>query len=230
MSIAKNIATIQNEISKLGVSLVAVSKTKSNEEIMEAYETGQRVFGENLVQELVAKQESLPKDIEWHLLGHLQTNKVKYIASFISLIHSVDSFKILKEINKQAKKHNRVIDCLLQVFIANEDTKFGLEHVELIELLNDEEIKQLQNIRIRGLMGIATNTDNPKVIKEEYYELKTLFDGIKLSYFRKESYFDTLSMAMSSDYKIAIEQGSNMIRLGSTIFGKRVIKHYKNTD
>lgn len=230
MSIAKNIATIQNEISKLGVSLVAVSKTKSNEEIMEAYETGQRVFGENLVQELVAKQESLPKDIEWHLLGHLQTNKVKYIASFISLIHSVDSFKILKEINKQAKKHNRVIDCLLQVFIANEDTKFGLEHVELIELLNDEEIKQLQNIRIRGLMGIATNTDNPKVIKEEYYELKTLFDGIKLSYFRKESYFDTLSMGMSSDYKIAIEQGSNMIRLGSTIFGKRVIKHYKNTD
>lgn len=230
MSIAKNIATIQNEISKLGVSLVAVSKTKSNEEIMEAYKTGQRVFGENLVQELVAKQESLPTDIEWHLLGHLQTNKVKYIAPFISLIHSVDSFKILKEINKQAKKHNRVIDCLLQVFIANEDTKFGLEHVELIELLNDEEIKQLQNIRIRGLMGIATNTDNPKVIKEEYYELKTLFDGIKLSYFRKESYFDTLSMGMSSDYKIAIEQGSNMIRLGSTIFGKRVIKHYKNTD
>lgn len=222
MSIAKNIASIQNEISSLGVRLVAVSKTKSVDEIMEAYETGQRVFGENIVQELIEKQELLPKDIQWHQLGHLQTNKVKYIAPFISLIHSVDSLKILKEINKHAQRQDRVIDCLLQVYIASEDSKFGLEHVELIELLSSEDFRQMQHIRIRGLMGIATNTENIKLIKEEYYELKTLFEGVKVSYFRNEDYFDTLSMGMSSDYKIAIEQGSNMIRLGSTIFGKRV--------
>lgn len=221
MSIAKNIASIQNEISSLGVRLVAVSKTKSVDEIMEAYETGQRVFGENIVQELIEKQELLPKDIQWHQLGHLQTNKVKYIAPFISLIHSVDSLKILKEINKHAQRQDRVIDCLLQVYIASEDSKFGLEHVELIELLSSEDFRQMQHIRIRGLMGIATNTENIKLIKEEYYELKTLFEGVKVSYFRNEDYFDTLSMGMSSDYKIAIEQGSNMIRLGSTIFGKR---------
>lgn len=221
MSIAKNIASIKQEISTLGVKLVAVSKTKSVEEIMEAYNTGQRVFGENIVQELSEKQESLPKDIEWHQLGHLQTNKVKYIAPFISMIHSVDSLKVLKEINKQAQRQERVIDCLLQVYIASEESKFGLEHVELIELLSSDDFKELQHVRIRGLMGIATNTENTKLIKEEYYELKTLFDGVKVSYFRNEDYFDTLSMGMSSDYKIAIEQGSNLIRLGSTIFGKR---------
>lgn len=203
------------------MKLVAVSKTKSVEEIMEAYNTGQRVFGENIVQELSEKQESLPKDIEWHQLGHLQTNKVKYIAPFISMIHSVDSLKVLKEINKQAQRQERVIDCLLQVYIASEESKFGLEHVELIELLSSDDFKELQHVRIRGLMGIATNTENTKLIKEEYYELKTLFDGVKVSYFRNEDYFDTLSMGMSSDYKIAIEQGSNLIRLGSTIFGKR---------
>lgn len=227
MSITKNIEEIQNELKPIGVTLVAVSKTKPIEDIQKAYDAGQRIFGENLVQDMVEKYEQLPKDIQWHLIGHLQTNKVKYITPFISLIESVDSIKLLKEINKHALKHNRVIDCLLQVYIADEDTKFGLDHVELIELLESQEFAELKNIRIRGLMGIATNTDNEKVIKEEFYELKMLFDGIKVSYFRREDSFDTLSMGMSSDYKIAIEQGSNMIRLGSSLFGKRVIKHFK---
>lgn len=227
MSITTNIEEIQNELKPIGVTLVAISKTKPLEDIQEAYDAGQRIFGENLVQDMVDKYEQLPKDIQWHMVGHLQTNKVKYIAPFIAMIESVDSLKVLKEINKQAAKNSRVIDCLLQIFIADEDTKFGLDHVELIELLESEEFTTLENIRIRGLMGIATNTDNEKVIKEEFYELKMLFDGIKVSYFRKEDSFDTLSMGMSSDYKIAIEQGSNMIRLGSTLFGKRVIKHFK---
>ena len=227
MSITANIEEIQNELKPVGVTLVAISKTKPIEDIQEAYNAGQRIFGENMVQEMVEKYEVLPKDIEWHLVGHLQTNKVKYIAPFISMIESVDSIKLLKEINKHAVKNNRIIDCLLQIYIADEDTKFGLDHVELIELLESQEFAELENIRIRGLMGIATNTDNEKIIKEEFYELKMLFDGIKVSYFRKEDSFDTLSMGMSSDYKLAIEQGSNMIRLGSTLFGKRVIKHFK---
>lgn len=227
MSITTNIEEIQNELKPVGVTLVAISKTKPIEDIQEAYNAGQRIFGENMVQEMVEKYEVLPKDIEWHLVGHLQTNKVKYIAPFISMIESVDSIKLLKEINKHAVKNNRIIDCLLQIYIADEDTKFGLDHVELIELLESQEFAELENIRIRGLMGIATNTDNDKIIKEEFYELKMLFDGIKVSYFRKEDSFDTLSMGMSSDYKLAIEQGSNMIRLGSTLFGKRVIKHFK---
>lgn len=227
MSIAANIEEFQKELSPLGVTLVAVSKTKSVEEIQEAYDAGQRIFGENLVQELVEKYEKLPKDIQWHLIGHLQTNKVKYIAPFINMIESVDSLRLLKEINKHALKHDRIIDCLLQVYIASESTKFGLDHVELIELLESEEFASLKNVRIRGLMGIATNTENEKEIKEEFYELKTLFDGIKVSYFRNEETFDTLSMGMSSDYKIAIEQGSNLVRLGSVLFGKRIIKHYK---
>ena len=229
MSITSNITEIQNELQPIGVSLIAISKTKPVEEIMEAYAAGQRAFGENQVQELLAKYEEMPKDIEWHLVGHLQTNKVKYIAPFIHMIHSVDSLKVLMEINKHAIKANRVIDCLLQVFIADEDTKFGLDHAELIELLRSEEFEGLKNVRIRGLMGIASNTENERIVKEEFYELKMLFDGIKATYFRKESSFDTLSMGMSSDYKLAIEQGSNMVRLGSTIFGKRIIKHYKNT-
>ncbi|MGJ1203424.1 YggS family pyridoxal phosphate-dependent enzyme [Sphingobacterium lactis] len=227
MSIASNISALQQELQPIGVELVAISKTKPNTDILEAYSAGQRVFGENQVQELVAKYEELPKDIQWHLVGHLQTNKVKYIASFITLIHSVDSLKVLQEINKQALKHDRTIDCLLQIFIADEDTKFGLDHAEVIELLRSEEFAALKNIRIRGLMGIASNTENQKIVKEEFYELKMLFDGIKTTYFRKEDSFNILSMGMSSDYQLAIEQGSNMVRLGSTIFGKRVIKHYK---
>ena len=230
MSIATNIESLQIDFKPINVKLVAVSKTKPIEDIQQAYDAGQRVFGENMVQELVEKQELLPKDIEWHLIGHLQTNKIKYIAPFISMIQSVDTLKLLKEINKHAAKNNRIIDCLLQIHIADEDSKFGLDHAELIDLLRDEELATLKNIRIRGLMGIATNTDNQKNINEEFYELKMLFDGIKVSFFRKEDSFDTLSMGMSSDYQLAIENGSNMVRLGSTIFGKRVIKHYKLKD
>ncbi|WP_257667847.1 YggS family pyridoxal phosphate-dependent enzyme [Parapedobacter tibetensis] len=221
MRIANNIKAIEEELSRLAVKLIAVSKTKPQSDIMEAYHAGHRAFGENIVQELVGKHEALPKDIEWHLVGHLQSNKVKYIAPFIGLIHSVDSLKLLSEINKQAVKHARIIDCLLQIHIASEDTKFGLDHAELIELLRSEQIGELKNIRIRGLMGIATNTPSEKIVKEEFYELKSLFDGIKQSFFRDTPYFDTLSMGMSADYKIAIEQGSTMVRLGSTIFGER---------
>jgi len=228
MSIADNIKSLKKETAPLNVTLIAVSKTKPNEDVMEAYNAGQRIFGENMVQELVEKQEQLPKDIEWHLIGHLQSNKVKYIAPFISMIQSVDSLKLLQEIEKHAAKNNRVIDCLLQVYIADEDTKFGLGFDEVIELLRSDEFATLKHIRIRGLMGLATNTDNEKQIKEEFYELRMFFDGLKQSFFRKESSFDTLSMGMSSDYKIAIEQGSTMVRLGSTVFGQRVIKHWKN--
>ncbi len=228
MSIADNITSLKKETDPINVKLIAVSKTKTATDIQQAYDVGQRLFGENTVQELVDKQEHLPKDIQWHLIGHLQSNKVKYIAPFISLIQSVDSLKLLQEINKQAEKNNRIIDCLLQIYIADEDTKFGLGFDEAIELLRSNEYTALKNIRICGLMGIATNTDNEKQIKEEYYELKMFFDGIKASFFRKEPSFSVLSMGMSGDYKLAIEQGSNMIRVGSTIFGGRVIKHWKN--
>jgi len=228
MSIADNIRTLKKETIPINVKLVAVSKTKPIPEVQEAYDAGQRVFGENMVQELIEKYEQLPKDIQWHLIGHLQTNKVKYIAPFISMIESVDSLKLLQEINKHAEKNKRLIDCLLQIYIADEETKFGLGFDEAIELLRSDEFQQLKNIRIRGLMGIATNTDREKQLRDEFYELKTFFDGMKQSFFRKDDKFDTLSMGMSADYKIAIEQGSNMIRLGSTIFGQRVIKHWKN--
>ncbi len=228
MSIADNITSLKKETEPVNVTLIAVSKTKTAEDVQQAYDAGQRLFGENTVQELVDKQEHLPKDIQWHLIGHLQSNKVKYIAPFISMIQSVDSLKLLQEINKQAEKNKRVIDCLLQIYIADEDTKFGLGFDEAIELLRSDEYSLLKNIRICGLMGIATNTDNEKQIKEEYYELKTFFDGIKTSFFRKEPSFKVISMGMSGDYKLAIEQGSNMIRVGSTIFGGRIIKHWKN--
>jgi pyridoxal phosphate enzyme (YggS family) len=228
MSIADNIISLKKETEAIKVNLLAVSKTKPAEDLQQAYDAGQRLFGENTVQELVEKHEQLPKDIEWHLIGHLQSNKVKYIAPFISMIQSVDSIKLLQEINKHAAKNNRIIDCLLQIYIADEETKFGLGFDEAIELLRSDEYAELKNIRIRGLMGIATNTDVQKQIKDEYYELKTFYDGIKVSFFRKEDSFDTLSMGMSSDYKIAIEQGSTMVRLGSTIFGSRVIKHWEN--
>jgi len=228
MSIADNINNLKSQTAGQNVTLVAVSKTKTVAEVMEAYQAGQRVFGENMVQELVEKQEQLPNDIEWHLIGHLQSNKVKYIAPFIAMIQSVDSIKLLQEINKQALKNTRVIDCLLQIYIADEETKFGLGFDEAIELLRADEFSALKNIRIRGVMGIATNTDKEKQLKDEFYELKTFFDGLKQSFFRKEDSFNTISMGMSADYEIAIEQGSNMIRVGSTIFGGRVIKHWKN--
>jgi pyridoxal phosphate enzyme (YggS family) len=221
MSIAANLSKLKNEVERLNVKLIAVSKSKPASAIEEAYAAGQRVFGENRVQELVEKQEQLPKDIEWHLLGHLQTNKVKYIAPFIKMIHSVDSLKLLEEINRQAEKNNRQIDCLLEIHIADEETKFGLDFEEAIELLRSEEYTGLKNIRIVGVMGIATYTENHKQIQEEFYELKTFFKGIKQSFFPKSESFKEISMGMSGDYKLAIEQGSTMVRIGSSIFGER---------
>ena len=224
MSIAAKITAITKELKNTGVKLIAVSKTKPIENIAEAYAVGQRFFGENTVQELVEKYEALPKDIEWHLIGHLQTNKVKYIAAFISMIHSVDSLKLIQEINKQALKHNRIIDCLLQIYIADEDTKYGMDFAEGIEFLRSEEFKQLKNVRIRGVMGIATLTENDRMIRDEFHELKTFFTGLKETFFRNDPDFTEISMGMSGDYKIAIEQGSTMIRPGSTLFGSRAKK------
>lgn len=228
MSIADNLKQYKSEVESDGVKLIAVSKTQPVESIQEAYNAGQRIFGENQVQEMVEKQGQLPTDIEWHLIGHLQSNKVKYIAPFVKLIHSVDSIKLLQEIDKQALKNKRVIDCLLQIYIADEDTKFGLGFDEAIELLRSEEYAQLKNIRIVGIMGVATNTKNEKQIAIEFNELKVFFDGLKLSFFRKEDSFKEISSGMSADYKLAIEEGSTMVRVGSGIFGKRVIKHFKN--
>lgn len=227
MSIADNLLKYKSELDNTQAKLIAVSKYQEPDAILEAYNAGQRVFGENIVQELVDKQALLPKDIEWHLIGHLQTNKVKYIAPFIKLIHSVDSLKLLIEINKQALKNKRVIDCLLQIYIADEDTKFGLGFDEAIELLRSEEFDTLKNVRIVGLMGIASNNAPEKQTLDEFTELKVLFDGIKVSFFRKDDYFKEVSMGMSGDYKLAIEAGSTMVRVGSSIFGKRKIKHYK---
>lgn len=227
MSIADNLLKYKNELDEIAVKLIAVSKYQEPAAVQEAYEAGQRVFGENIVQELVDKQAQLPQDIEWHLIGHLQTNKVKYIAPFISLIQSVDSLKLLLEIDKQAAKNKRVIDCLLQIYIADEDTKFGLGFDEVIELLRSEEFAQLKNVRIVGLMGIASNNAQEKQTLDEFTELKVLFDGIKVSFFRKEASFKEISMGMSGDYKLAIEAGSTMVRVGSSIFGKRKIKHWK---
>ncbi len=228
MSIADNLKRYKSVVESDGVKLIAVSKTQTEEAIREAYDAGQRIFGENHVQEMVEKEEKLPKDIEWHLIGHLQTNKVKYIAPFVKLIHGVDSLKLLQEINKQALKNKRIIDCLLQVYIADEDTKFGLGYDEVIEILRSEEFQEMKNVRIIGLMGIATNTKNEKQITIEFHELKVFFDGIKASFFRKEDSFKEISTGMSADYKIAIEEGSTMVRIGSSIFGKRIIKHFKN--
>ncbi|MFC1225825.1 YggS family pyridoxal phosphate-dependent enzyme [Pedobacter sp. BG31] len=227
MSIADNLKQYKSEVESEGIKLIAVSKTQPIASILEAYNAGQRIFGENHVQEMVEKEAQLPKDIEWHLIGHLQSNKVKYIAPFVKLIHGVDSLKLLQEINKQAAKNKRIIDCLLQVYIADEDTKFGLGFDEVIELLRAEELAELKNIRIVGLMGIATNTKNEKQIATEFNELKVFFDGIKVSFFRKDEAFKEISTGMSADYKIAIEEGSTMVRIGSSIFGKRIIKHFK---
>lgn len=227
MSIADNLLKYKKELEGENVELIAVSKFNDADAVLEAYNAGQRIFGENIVQELVEKQAALPQDIQWHLIGHLQTNKVKYIAPFISLIQSVDSLKLLAEIDKHAVKNKRVIDCLLQIYIADEETKFGLDHAEVIELLRSQEYLAMKNIRITGLMGIATNNAQEKQTKDEFQELKVLFDGIKMSFFRKEESFRELSMGMSGDYKLAIEEGSTMIRIGSNIFGARKIKHYK---
>ncbi len=209
------------EIKPFIAKLIAVSKTKPAEDILQFYNIGQKIFGENKVQEMVSKYEALPKDIEWHLIGHLQTNKVKFIAPFVSMVHSVDSLKLLQEINTHAKKNNRIIDCLLQIFIADEETKFGLSKEELLQLLSSKEFSLLKNIRICGLMGMATNIDDEKKISNEFSQLKKLFDVVKQKYFSSESSFKELSIGMSSDYKIALQHGATLIRVGSIIFGER---------
>lgn len=209
------------EINPYGAKLVAVSKTKPVEDIEVLYKAGQRIFGENKPQEMEGKYQQLHKDIQWHLIGHLQTNKVKLIAPLVAMIHSVDSLKLLIEINKHAQKNNRVIDCLLQVFIATEETKFGLSPSETRELLESKEYQALRNIRICGLMGMATNTDNEQQIATEFEGLKKLFDTLKEKYFATQPYFKELSMGMSSDYKIALKHGATMVRIGSMLFGER---------
>ena len=219
MSIKENLIKIKSQVPE-NVILVAVSKTKPISDLMLAYEAGQRVFGENKIQEMTEKWEALPKDIEWHMIGHVQSNKVKYMAEYVSLIHGVDSLKLLQEINKQAAKHNRVIDCLLQMHIAEEDTKFGLNEKELEELLNFTEFKEMQNIKVVGLMGMATFTDNKIQIEKEFKTLKSTFDTLN-SLSIIDYKLSIISMGMSGDYKLAIECGSSMIRIGSSIFGTR---------
>ena len=212
MSIENNLRSIQASLSEK-VTLVAVSKTKPVADLMEAYNAGQRIFGENKIQEMTEKWELMPKDIQWHMIGHIQTNKVKFMAPYVSLIHGVDSLKLLEEINKQALKNNRIIDCLLQIYIAEEETKFGLNNDELAELLVSESFKNFKNINIVGLMGMATFTENQIQIKKEFEHLKSIFDQLKN--------LKTLSMGMSGDYQLAIECGSTMVRIGSSIFGGR---------
>ncbi|MDR6808749.1 pyridoxal phosphate enzyme (YggS family) [Dyadobacter sp. BE34] len=218
-SIADNLAQIQQGL-RPETRLVAVTKTKPTSLLTEAYEAGARLFGENKVQEMVAKYEELPKDIEWHMIGHLQTNKVKYIAPFVSLVHSVDSFKLLKEINKEAKKNDRVIDCLLQIYIAKEETKFGLSEEEALELITSAELAALTNVRIAGLMGMASNTDDLDVVRTEFRGLKNTFESFK-THENGQVTMRELSMGMSGDYLIAQEEGSTLVRVGSAIFGSR---------
>ena len=219
MSITKNLNQIKSTISE-NVSLVAVSKTKPVSDLMEAYNAGQRIFGENKIQEMTEKWQTMPKDIQWHMIGHVQTNKVKFMAEYVSLIHGVDSLKLLEEVNKQAQKYDRIIDCLLQMHIAEEETKFGLNETELKEILNSETLKKLNNIQIVGLMGMATFTENQSQIKKEFQNLKSIFDNYK-NLKSEICNLKFLSMGMSGDYQLGIECGSNMIRIGSSIFGSR---------
>lgn len=216
MNISENLKQLKNELPE-GVSLVAVTKTKPIEDIMVAYNVGHRVFGENKVQEMESKWQELPKDIEWHMIGHLQRNKVKYMAPFVSLIHAVDSLRLLREINKEAQKNERVINCLLQIKIAEEDSKFGMDKNDAIQLLESDDFKKFENIKIIGLMGMATFTEDEKQVSDEFESLKTLFDSVKEKY-----NMSVLSMGMSGDYKLAIKNGSNMVRIGSAVFGERL--------
>ncbi|MEO9661685.1 MAG: YggS family pyridoxal phosphate-dependent enzyme [Maribacter dokdonensis] len=216
MSIKENLLAVKQTIPN-SVTLVAVSKTKPISDIQEAYDQGQRIFGENRVQEMTEKWEKMPKDIEWHMIGHLQRNKVKYMAEYVSLVHGVDSPRLLAEINKQAEKHNRTIPCLLQVHIAEEDTKFGFNEEELLDLVRNENFKSHKNVKILGLMGMATFTENMDQVRREFKSLHSLYLKLKSEY----ADFTTLSMGMSGDYQIAIEEGSTMVRIGSSIFGSR---------
>ena len=215
MSISENIITLKSQLPNT-VTLVAVSKTKPISELMQAYDAGQRIFGENKIQEMEAKWKQMPNDVEWHMIGHVQRNKVKYMAPFVHLIHAVDSIKLLREINKEAKKHQRVIHCLLQIKIAEEDSKYGMDEQSASNLLASEEVMGFENIKIMGLMGMATFTDNETQLTQEFIKLKTFFDACQKKY-----PFNILSMGMSSDYQLAIKQGSTMVRIGSAIFGER---------
>ena len=216
MDISENIKKYKAELPE-NVKLVAISKTKPNEDLLEAYEAGQRIFGENKIQEMTDKWESLPKNIEWHMVGHVQRNKVKYMAPFVGLIHAVDSLKLLKEINNRAKNEERTIKCLLQIKIAEEDSKFGISREEAEEILNSEAYKKMENAEVVGLMGMATFTEDESQVKAEFLKLKSIFDDFKEKY----PSIKELSMGMSGDYKIAVECGSTMVRIGSSIFGER---------
>lgn len=218
-TIAQNIQEIEKKLQNRA-RLIAVTKTKPVEMLEETYQTGFRRFGENKVQEMTAKHDILPKDIEWHMIGHLQSNKVKYIAPYVSMIHSVDQFKLLKEINKEGRKNDRVINCLLQIFIAQEETKFGLSETEATEILESAELASLKNIKIVGLMGMASNTDNDEQVRNEFRHLKTLFESFK-KYEKENVQMLELSMGMSGDYPVAVEEGSTLVRVGSAIFGSR---------
>jgi PLP dependent protein len=220
MNINNNINSLRQKV-PAGCKLIAVSKTQPPEKIMEAYNAGQRVFGENKVQELVTKHAALPSDIEWHMIGHLQTNKVKSVIPVASLIHGVDSFRLLEEINKQGEKHSKIVECLLQVFIAKEETKFGFDQKELLEMISGDRFLAFKNIRVLGLMGMATFTENKDVIRGEFRSLKAFFDQLAKSNLPANMTMKELSMGMSSDYDIALEEGSTMIRVGTAIFGNR---------
>ena len=220
IDIKKNIETIKATLPER-TRLIAVSKTKPVEMLQEAYDAGQRLFGENKAQEMRDKHEVLPSDIEWHLIGHLQTNKVKYIASFVRMIHSIDSLQLLQTVEKEAIKHDRTIDCLLQFHIASEETKFGLSLEEAIELLNSNEYKALSHIRICGVMGMATNIDDTTLVRSEFANLRHIFETLKRDYFADNDSFCELSMGMSHDYPIAVEEGATLVRVGSSIFGAR---------
>ena len=223
MNIRENIKQLRDSLPG-HVTLVAVSKTKSVEDILEVYQVGHKIFGENRVQELVTKAQTLPADIQWHMVGHLQSNKVKFIAPFVHLIHSIDSFKLLSVINKEAQKVNRLINVLLEVHIASEETKFGFSEEEIVQLLSSDVYKELQDIKVLGLMGMATFTLDEQTIRQEFRYLSGVFDRIKDSFFREDPEFCELSMGMSGDYLLAIDEGSTMIRIGTVIFGER-FKH-----
>jgi len=220
MNIRQNIEDIKSKLPE-HVRLVAVSKTKSNEDILEAYNSGHKIFGENKVQELVKKYEELPKDIEWHFIGHLQSNKVKYIVPFVHLIHGIDSFKLLKEVNREAVKNKRVVPCLLQFYIASEETKFGLSLEETRQILNSAEFALMKNVKISGVMGMATFTEDEKQVTLEFRMLKTIFNTLKNEYFFGSKNFCEISMGMSDDFPLALNEGSTIIRVGSKIFGAR---------
>ncbi len=220
MDIIKNIVEIREHLPD-DVKIVAVSKTHSPDTIMQLYNSGHKIFGENKVQELLEKYEAMPKDTEWHFIGHLQSNKVKYLVPFIKMIHGIDSFKILETVNKEAKKQNRIIPCLLQFHIAEESSKFGLTEEEAFDILDSEEYKSLKNVSVVGVMGMATLTGDKEKIRKEFRFLKRIFDNIKKEYFPRKKGFREISMGMSEDYQIAVEEGSTIVRIGSSIFGPR---------